>query len=314
MSEIRQESARTHGVHSHSTAGLRDRISIGIEGGLGMASGDGPRFNRLRVGETIREMRLARELTQVQLGAKVGASGARISRLETGETAPDLALVMNVLDYFEVPEPEQKRLITLARQANEQTWWKISGMQTRQAAFAELESTATRIREYSMVFVPGLLQTPEYTKVRYADTEAHLPFDEDAALAGRQQRQSVLTRTKRPVQYEVILDELVLRRPTAPPEVMRDQLRHMMTAAETANVEIRVLSLDRELPHHAPALNSFALYGFASTPDIVVVETETTEAQSTDSDQIDRYRHLFERLRAATLDPAESRKLIIGET
>jgi transcriptional regulator with XRE-family HTH domain len=293
---------------------LRNRISIDIEGGLGMASGDGPRFNRLRVGETIREMRLARELTQVQLGAKVGASGARISRLETGETAPDLALVMNVLDYFEVPEPEQKRLITLARQANEQTWWKISGMQTRQAAFAELESTATRIREYSMVFVPGLLQTPEYAKVRYADTEANIPFDTEAAVAGRQERQKILVRTKKPVRYEVVLDELVLRRRTAPDDVLETQARWLAEAAQLPNIEIRVLPIEANLGYHSPVLNSFAIYSYSAAPSVTVVETETTEAQSTDEDQLDRYSHLYSRVRAAALDPDDSIKLIKGVT
>ncbi len=278
-----------------------------------MGSGNGPRFSRLRVGEEIRRLRLQRELTQIQLGANVGSSGARISRLETGDAAPDLALVMNVLDYFELAEEEQKRLITLARQANEQTWWKISGMQTRQAAFAELESTATVIREYSMVFVPGLLQTPEYAQVRYSDTEAQIPFDADAAVIGRQERQKILSRPKKPVQYEVILDELMLRRRTAPAEVMTVQRHRLAEAAKLSNVNIRVLALDASLPYDTPSLNSFAVYSFANAPDIGVVETETTEAQSSDEDQLDRYRHLFKRLWSAALSPDESLKLIQGD-
>lgn len=163
---------------------LASSARVRVVGAAGLPSGDHIGFQDPNRGQEIGERTDAEAALLVgQLrqrgqtgglrvgGAKVGASGARISRL-AGETAPDLALMMNVLDYFEVPEPEQKRLIALARQANEQTWWKISGMPARQAAFAELESTATSIPEYSMVFVPGLLQTTAYATVRYSDTEA----------------------------------------------------------------------------------------------------------------------------------------------
>lgn len=279
-----------------------------------MASGDGPRFSRLRVGDEIRRLRLAQELTQAQLGGKVGASGARISRLETGETAPDLALVMNVLDYLEIAEPDQKKLITLARQANEQTWWKVSGMQTRQAAFAELESTATTIREYSMVFVPGLLQTADYAQTRYSDIEGQLPFDAEAAIAGRQERQKILTRPKKPVQYEVLIDKLALSRNTAPADVMAAQRQRLVEASRLPNVELRVLPLDVALPYYTPSLNSFTVFSFASSSDVVVVETETTEAQSTDDDQLSRYRCLYSRLREAALPPEDSITLIQGDT
>ncbi|MGA8115712.1 MAG: helix-turn-helix transcriptional regulator [Actinocatenispora sp.] len=275
---------------------------------------DGPRFSRLRVGEEIRRMRIAHNLSQVQLGTKIGSSGARVSRLETGETAPDLAMVMNLLDFFEVSDSEQKRIISLARLANEHSWWKVSGMQTRQAAFAELESTAVGISEYSMVFVPGLLQTPEYAKIRYSDTEGQLPFDMEAALTGRQERQQILTRSKRPVRYEVILDELVLHRATAPDNVMVQQRQHLVEMAKQSNVEVRVLPLGAKIGYHTPSLNSFALYTFAGLPEIGVVETETTEAQTNDDDQLERYRHLVKRLRAAALEPDESIKLIEGGT
>ena len=43
-----------------------------------------------------------------------------------------------------------------------------------------------------------------------------------------------------------------------------------------------------------------------------VVETETTEAQSTDNDQLDRYRRLYKRLREVALNGTDSLKLVKG--
>lgn len=78
------------------------------------------------------------------------------------------------------------------------------------------------------------------------------------------------------------------------------------------NVDLRVLPLDAQVPHDGPPLNSFAIYSYSGAPDTAVVETETTEAQSTDNDQLDRCRHLYKRFRHAALNGADSLKLIKG--
>ncbi|BCJ33605.1 hypothetical protein Athai_11080 [Actinocatenispora thailandica] len=99
-------------------------------------------------------------------------------------------------------------------------------------------------------------------------------------------------RTKKSVRYEIVLDELVLRRRTAPDDVLETQPRWLVMAAQVPNVEIRVLPIEADLGyHHSPVLRSLTSYSYPAAPSITVIETETTEAPSTGEDQLDRYSH-----------------------
>lgn len=68
-----------------------------------------------RFGANLREWRLRRRLTQEELGAKVGADGPRVGRLEKGsenptlETIDKLGIALDVdVSLFHVPRPEDE--------------------------------------------------------------------------------------------------------------------------------------------------------------------------------------------------------------
>ncbi|GAA1708586.1 helix-turn-helix domain-containing protein [Fodinicola feengrottensis] len=288
---------------------LRDR-TVTTEGSL--PSSGGPKFSRKRVGEEIRRLRNEAMLSQGQLGKLVRASGARISRLETGETAPDLALVMNILEALKVDKELTSTLILVAREANEQMWWKTSGMPERQAAFAELEGTSRRICEYSMVFFPGLLQCPEYVEIRYADRESAIAVDGQAAAAGRVKRQEILRREGDRVKYTAILDEGLLRRQTAPSRVMTKQLRYLVEMASLPTVDLRVVPLNVRFSQYSPPLTAFFLFDVGASERVAVVEAETNELTVTDKSQVQRYEVLWDRIFQVSLSPEKSIELIQG--
>ncbi|WP_163509435.1 helix-turn-helix domain-containing protein [Fodinicola acaciae] len=275
-------------------------------------SGDALRLGRLRFGDELRMLRVAAGLSQIELGKRCGCSGTRISRLETGEVTPDVALVMNIMDALEVPPQQANVFIKQARDANDRAWWKTSGMPERQAAFAELESDARRLRVFSLMFVPGLLQTADYMAVRFRDTEAVLPIDDGSAIVNRQERQKILSREGDPTTYAVVLDESVIRRRTAPVEVQAGQLRHLIEVAGLPNVDLRVLPFNADVKHAAPPLNSFYLFDIGNSPEVAVVETETKELHVTASEKITRYEVLFNRVHQASLSQQETIDLIRG--
>ncbi len=51
-------------------------------------------------GETLRELRLAKKLTQEQLGFEAGLRRTFISSLELGEKQPSLATIKKIADVF----------------------------------------------------------------------------------------------------------------------------------------------------------------------------------------------------------------------
>jgi len=176
-----------------------------------------PHVRRLRLAAELRALRGGAGLTHEQLAKRIGESRAQISRLENGHIV-DQADVMKILDALGVGGQRWTEVVTIAREAGEKGWWESTrGMGERQALSADLEAGATTIREYHQTFLPGLLQIPEYARARteVSATLEPLPFTAEGVLAGRAGRQRMLRRPGAPT-YEVILDELAVRRLTAP--------------------------------------------------------------------------------------------------
>jgi len=81
-----------------------------------------------------------------------------------------------------------------------------TGQRAKQEAIAEIEEAAAFTRNFENVFVPGLLQTPEYARHRLGEGLAEIgapPDDVDDAVAARMQRQQVLYRSDRKFHFVV---------------------------------------------------------------------------------------------------------------
>ena len=125
-----------------------------------------PYVRRLRLAAELRALRAEGGLTHEQLARKIGQSRAQISRLENGHVV-DQDDVMKILDALNVDDARWTRIMTIAREAGERGWWESNrAMGERQALYANLEAGAQTIREFQMTFIPGLLQTPEFTRAR----------------------------------------------------------------------------------------------------------------------------------------------------
>ena len=63
-------------------------------------------MDQIKVGTFLKELRREREITQEQLAEKLGVSGRTISRWETGNNMPDISLLVEIAEYFDVSIPE----------------------------------------------------------------------------------------------------------------------------------------------------------------------------------------------------------------
>src|SRR5918996_2009709 len=187
-----------------------------------------PYVRRLRLAAELRALRAEGGLTHEQLAKQIGQSRAQISRLENGHVV-DQDDVMKILDALGVDDERWTEIMKIAREAGERGWWESNRfMGERQSMYANLEAGAQSIREFQMTFIPGLLQTPEFTRSRGEAEQlagvTHL--NPDKAVDGRVGRQRMLRRPGGP-SYEVILDELAIRRASVPGEVIRAQMYHI---------------------------------------------------------------------------------------
>lgn len=112
--------------------------------------------------------------------------------------------------------------------------------------------------------------------------------------------------------YWVVLNEAVLLRPIGSQEIMNDQLRHMIELSNLSNVTIQVLPFAAGA--HPAMDGSFTIFWFAdeAAPPIVSTEHPTSSLYLERSSDTDRYRLIFDHVRARALDPDRSISMIAG--
>lgn len=275
-----------------------------------------PVIRRVRLGAELRQLRRREALTLEQVCDRLGwASTSKLSRIELGQSRPDLADVLDLLDVYQVPVPLRDQLIVIARDAaTSRGWWKTLGeMGERQRTYAELEAGAARIVEYQPAVVPGLLQTPAYARLRLAPAVALDPeHDVDAEVRARAVRQEVLRRAG-PPRYTALLAEAACDPEEIPVEVWREQARHLVALTALPNVTLRLLPRGAAALGGLHPLTPYSCYAFPdpADPRTVMLETLTTDVRLTTAADVDRYERITEALLNAAL-PAEETVTVLA--
>jgi transcriptional regulator with XRE-family HTH domain len=271
-----------------------------------------PYVRRRRLAAELIRLREEHGYSTLRLAKAINVPRQRISRIQNGHVRPDLDEIMRILDVLKVGEKRWQQIMTIAREAQERGWWEkfADEMGPRQALYANLEAGARAIAEYQMTLLPGLLQIPAFTEVRVRADRGAYPdqFDPACALEARALRQRVLERAGGPT-YEVIIDELAVRRFAAPPEIVRAQMDHLVDVGHhRKRVTIRVLPLAASIAGHAVPRSAFFTYRYPDPGDpvVVAVDTVTSDLVLTEPAEVGYYLDLYMRLHDAALTPAES--------
>lgn len=235
----------------------------------------------------------------------VGRSSSHVSRWETGNLTPSEADTATVLAVLGVTGAERERLLELARDALDPNW-VAPGVDKQLAALAEYERTAHTIIDVEPLMIPGLMQTVDYARammVAFGATRG----EADQRATHRAGRQHVLTDT-RPVELVAIVGEHALRHTPCPPEVMANQLRHLLKLSGQDNVTLQILPSDSA---SAPALTGpWVLMEFAKQQPVLHLEHYSASVTLTDPKTAARYREAADTLRQAAMSPDDSSGLI----
>ncbi len=268
------------------------------------------------LGQRLRELRDTTRMTLAQAGEYLQRDASTVSRFESGEypiRRPDL---MALLDLYGVSDRRQRDgLLRLAEDVWQKGWWDgyEPDVERQFVDFVWLESRATEIRSFDPLVISGLLQTREYAEavITAMDWEAE-PAQIARWVQLRMDRQAVL-RQQAPPQVNVIIAEFALRREIGGPEVLRDQLEHLLATAERPQVDLRVLPAS--VGAHAGSSGHFLVFTIAE-PDLDVGYAETLGgAVYVEPPDSERFVRVYDNLLKSALEPAESAKLIraIGE-
>lgn len=275
---------------------------------------DMPRFTPAtprsrRLGRELRKLREAKGLTGEETAKLVRCSSSRISRIESGEIKPRAGDVMELLVAYGVRIDEEPGLSLLeqARDLREEGWWQRVG--GRYATYIAYEAEAAEMKNFEPMLVPGLLQTERYARVvnavgRESDVETI-----NQRVAARMTRQEVLHRQPKPLRMHAILSEAAVRTEVGGPDVLREQLEHLVNLSQLPNITIQVLRF--EAGAHLADSSGFVLLNFEQDdPPLGYIETLAGELFLESARDLARLSAAYDNLKMLAMSPAESVKFI----
>lgn len=262
-----------------------------------------------RVSSELRELRFRRGLAAEEVARSLGMSMSKLSRMESGQRGLQPDDVAALLGLYRVPAKRRNELLEIVRNAHQPNWWPAQ--ESRTPLLEELmgfERTAIAFRNYEPSIVPGLLQTSEYTVALCEASARELSASEvDRLVTTRLERQQIL-RTRPQQDFEFLIEQTVLERPTGGAGVMYRQLRHLSSTISRENVEIRVMP--SSVGAHSGMDGPLLLLQFTDHQDLVYLENRAATSYLEESNYVAEAKDVLAELRNLALPTTESAALI----
>ncbi|HEX3786206.1 MAG TPA: helix-turn-helix transcriptional regulator [Pseudonocardiaceae bacterium] len=221
-----------------------------------------------QLGSFLRELRKEAGKSIAEAAAQLHIQGPTLSQYESGQNRPQWASVAQLLHFYGASE---------AQLVEAEGRWEDAGTKTyrvRMPADApkdlrklvRAEQDANLVRVLSPALIHGLLQTEPYMRAlnkgghRFLDLAAM-----DEYVKARVNRQKLLNGPD-PLRLHALIDEAAIRRVIGGPQVMRQQLGHLLLTGSWTNIMIQVI------PYEAGA------YGPMTGPCTIVSYPEGTTA------------------------------------
>jgi len=254
--------------------------------------------------ERLVRLRKAAGLTGDRLAEIAGWPRSKVPKLENGRQMPTEADIKAWAEACGQPEAAPGLLALLSDAQTVYRQWRLGeGQAALQAQYDTLVRHAKRVRNFELMLIPGLLQTPEYARYRALEAvRLHgAPADSvDAAVAARMARGQVLYDTAKT--FEFIITEAALRYLLCPPRVMLAQLERLLMVSGYSNVTLGIIPPGVELPV-AP------MVGYLMADDTTIVETFTS-AITIAVRESPKYASITDELMAEAVTGDEARALI----
>jgi transcriptional regulator with XRE-family HTH domain len=273
-----------------------------------MTAVDDPTVQRRRLRRELRRARDAAGLRQAEVAHAMDWSPSKLIRIERGDVSVSTNDLRALLSHYGVKDKGKVNgLLDLAKSARGASFYDQYAdlLKPGFKEYLAYEASASVIRQYDPVLVPGPLQTEEYGRA-ILEHMAGLGSDEiDRLWAVRQHRQEALDR-ENPPETLYVLDEAALRRRVGRGHLMRHQLEWIKESATKPHTSIQIMPFSRGA--HPGMAGNFILLEFAdpNLEDLVHLENINQITIRDDTELIARYLDRFERLQELALSSEDS--------
>lgn len=268
-----------------------------------------PTVQRRRLRIELRKARDAAKLKQADVARAMDWSPSKLIRIERGDVGISTNDLRALLNHYEIKDEVRiNDLLELARSSRGTSFYDqyIDLLKPGFKEYLAYESSASVIRQYDPIRIPGLLQTEEYAKALFSGLGTKGPEASDRGWIIRRHRQEVVHERDSPPDMVFVLDEAALRRHIGGSHVMRRQLERLREFAKEPNITIQVLPFTSGA--HPGMAGNFILLEFTdpNLDDLVHLESIDTITIRDDADRIARYIDEFETLQKLALSPEGS--------
>jgi transcriptional regulator with XRE-family HTH domain len=262
---------------------------------------------RNALGKRLRELREGAKLSGKGLAESLSWPASKVSKIENGKQTPtddDLRAWAGATKAEHQIEGLLAALHTLELQHAEWNRLLKAGMKSHQGSLAQQDEKTKLYRGFESTVIPGLIQTPDYARARFAQVVMvhKVPNDINEAVRARMQRQEMLYRQDK--RFHFILTEAALRYRLVSTDVMLAQLDRLMALSSLRNVRLGVIGFKTHYvtdPRH----------GFwLLDSDLVRIETYSAELNLRQPQEIELYSNVFEQLAAVASYGSAARAII----
>ncbi|WP_432155424.1 MULTISPECIES: helix-turn-helix domain-containing protein [unclassified Streptomyces] len=265
-----------------------------------------PTARQVRLGVELRRLREAAGLSAIEAAALLGVNRVQISQIESGSAGVSEQRLRRLASHYACTDEEF--VDALAAMATDRTrgWWEeYRGLlPTSFLDLSELNHHASFRRDVAILYVPGLLQTEDYSRAVFSARVPRLTSEElELRVRHRMAGQRIT------VPYELVIHESALRIRVSDRAVSRAQLAKLMELSESDGITVRVIPFD--LDGFATAASTMTYVG-GPVPklDTVVRDVPHGSAFIDSEAQLNAFRTRFRRVEAVSLEPGPSRDFI----
>jgi Domain of unknown function (DUF5753) len=226
---------------------------------------------------------------------------SKLVRIESGQVGISIAELKVLLGHYGIDDAaEVERFVQMARASKEQQgWWTKyrDSTSSQYISFLGYENSASVIRQFEPMLIPGLLQTEDYARAVVQELALSASKDQmDEWVELRMRRQEELFDRPSPPEMVFVLGEAALRFWVGGPEVMRRQLRRLRDDAKKDNVTIEVVPFSAGA--HAGMKGPMVLLEFEGVEeDVLFLENIRGDMISREEQaEINDFRGVFARL------------------
>jgi transcriptional regulator with XRE-family HTH domain len=258
-------------------------------------------------GEGVRRAIEQTRMTHRQLAEALGWQEAKLSDLVRGKGGVTEAELTMLLGFCRVKPDEARHLIKLYNESRENGYLQIpeDGLPDQVRSLITQERLANAITSLSLNLVPGRLQTADYMRAVVAASARSETIDYEEVIAAKLARRELFHYSREFVFY---IHEQAVRLPVGSPDVMTDQLLHLLAMAQYAYITVRVVPT--AIGAHAGVSGAFTLLEYEKFEPVVYLESKNSSLFLEDKATLDTYTAVLKLLDQQALDPEQSKELI----